>query len=102
MLEKKGIAKVVYKSKQKWGYNGYYNATGYYLELVKEDVAREALKFINGIIEENDLSIDDYNQIAKSSNYYSAEEQRVRMGDVPESSKEADEYIQRILRDENY
>lgn len=102
MLEKKGIAKVVYKSKQKWGHNGYYNATGYYLELVKEDVAREALKFINGIIEENDLSIDDYNQIAKSSNYYSAEEQRVRMGDVPESSKEADEYIQRILRDENY
>ncbi len=102
MLEKKGIAKVVYKSKQKWRYNGYYNATGYYLELVKEDVAREALKFINGIIEENDLSIDDYNQIAKSSNYYSAEEQRVRMGDVPESSKEADEYIQRILRDENY
>ena len=87
MLEKKGIAKVVYKSKQKWGYNGYYNATGYYLELVKEDVAREALKFINGIIEENDLSIDDYNQIAKSSNYYSAEEQRVRMGDVPESLK---------------
>lgn len=102
MLEKKGIAKVVYKSKQKWGYNGYYNATGYYLELVKEDVAREALKFINGIIEENDLSIDDYNQIAQSSNYYSAEEQRVRMGDVPESSKETDEYIQRILRDENY
>lgn len=102
MLEKKGIAKVVYKSKQKWGYNGYYNATGYYLELVKEDVAREALKFINGVIEESDLSIDDYNQIAKSSNYYSAEEQRVRMGEVPESSREADEYIQRILRDENY
>lgn len=102
MLEKKGIAKVVHKSKVKWGYNGCYNATGYYLELVKEDVAREALKFIDGIIEENDLSIDDYNQIAKSSNYISAEEQRVRMGDVPESSKEADEYIQRILRDENY
>lgn len=104
MLEKKGIAKVTYKSKQKWGYNGYYSAQGYYLELVKEDVAREALKFINGVIEENELSndIDDYNQIAKSSNYYSSEEQRVRMGEVPESSKEADEYIQRILRDENY
>lgn len=102
MLEKKGIAKVVYKSKTKWGYSGYYNATGYYLELVKEDVAREALKFINGIIEENDLNIQDYNQIAKSSNYCSAEEQRVRMGEIPESSKEADEYIQRILRDENY
>lgn len=104
MLEKKGIAKVTYKSKQKWGYNGYYSAQGYYLELVKEDVAREALKFINGVIEENELSndIDDYNQIAKSSNYYSSEEQRVRMGEVPESSKEADEYIQRILRDEIY
>lgn len=104
MLEKKGIAKVTYKSKQKWGYNGYYSAQGYYLELVKEDVAREALKFINGVIEENELSndIEDYNQIAKSSNYYSSEEQRVRMGEVPESSKEADEYIQRILRDENY
>ena len=102
MLEKKGIAKVVYKSKQKWGYNGYYNATGYYLELVIEDVSSEDLKFINGIIVYNDFSFDDYNQIAKSSNYYSAEEQRVRMGDVPESSKEADEYIQRILRDENY
>ena len=102
MLEKKGIAKVVYKSKQKWGYNGYYDATGYYLELVKEDVAREALKFINGIIEETNLNIDNYKQMAKASNYYSAEEQRVRMGEVPESSKEADEYIQRILRDENY
>lgn len=102
MLEKKGIAKVVKKSKAKWGYNGSYIATGYYLELVKEDVAREALKFIDGIIEENDSNIDDYNEIAKSTNYYSAEEQRVRMGEVPESSREADEYIQRILRDENY
>lgn len=102
MLEKKGIAKVVKKSKVKWGYNGSYIATGYYLELVKEDVAREALKFIDGIIEENDSNIDDYNEIAKSTNYYSAEEQRVRMGEVPESSREADEYIQRILRDENY
>lgn len=102
MLEKKGIAKVTHKSKKKWGYNGYYNATGYYLELVKVDVAEAALKFINGIMEENDLNIDNYNQIVKSSNYCSSEEQRVRMGDVPESSKEADEYIQRILRDENY
>lgn len=102
MLEKKGIAKVVKKSKEKWGYNGPYIATGYYLELVKEDVAREALKFIDGIIEENDSNIDDYNEIVKSTNYYSAEEQRVRMGEVPESSREADEYIQRILRDENY
>lgn len=104
MLEKKGIAKVTYKSKQKWGYNGYYPAQGYYLELVKEDVAREALKFINGVIKENELStdIEYYNQIAKTSNYHSSEEQRVRMGALPESSKEADEYIQRILRDENY
>lgn len=102
MLEKKGIAKVTYKSKKKWGYAGYYDAEGYYLELVKEDVAREALRFINGVLEETNLNIDDYNQIAKSSNYCSAEEQRVRMGEVPESSKEADEYIQRILRDENY
>ncbi len=104
MLEKKGIAKVAYKSKMKWGYYGQYNAQGYYLELVKVDVAKEALKFINGIMEENDINndISDYNEIAKSSNYLSSEEQRVRMGEVPESSKEADEYIQRILRDENY
>lgn len=104
MLEKKGIAKVTYKSKPKWGYGGYYNAQGYFLELIKEDVAKEALKFINGIIEESALNndINEYNQIAKSSNYYSSEEQRVRMGEIPESSKEADEYIQRILRDENY
>lgn len=104
MLEKKGIAKVTYKSKQKYGPYGAYNAQGYYLELVKKDVAREALKFIDGIIEENDLNsdIDNYEQIAKASNYYSSEEQRVRMGELPESSREADEYIQRILRDENY
>ena len=102
MLEKKGIARVVYKSKKKWGYNGYYNATGYYLELVKEDVAREALKFINGVIEESQVNVDAYDQIARASNYYSAEEQRVRMGDLPGSSKEVDEYVQRILRDENY
>lgn len=104
MLEKKGIAKVTNKSKQKYGPYGAYNAQGYYLELVKKDVAREALKFIDGIIEENDLNsdIDNYEQIAKASNYYSSEEQRVRMGELPESSREADEYIQRILRDENY
>lgn len=104
MLEKKGIAKVVYKTKQKWGYNGYYPATGYYLELVKEDVAREALKFIEGIIQDNDLSndVDNYSEITQSSNYYSSEVQRVRMGELPESTREADEYIQRILRDENY
>lgn len=104
MLEKKGIAKVVHKTKLKWGMYGNYYATGYYLELVKEDVAKEALKFIGGIEEENDRNtdIDDYNQIIKSSGYYSSEVQRVRMGEMPEASKEADEYIQRILRDENY
>lgn len=104
MLEKKGIAKVTYKSKVKYGRYGNYNATGYYLELVKEDVAKEALKFIDGIIEENDLKNDiiNYDQIIKSSDYFSSEAQRVRMGDLPESSKEAEEYIQRILRDENY
>lgn len=104
MLEKKGIAKVSFKSKRKWGYNGYYNAQGYFLELVKEDVAKEALRFINGIIETNDLNSDiiSYDQFSKSANYLSSEEQRVRMGEMPEASKEADEYIQRILRDENY
>lgn len=104
MLEKKGIAKVSYKSKQKRGYYGYYSTQGYFLELVKEDVAREALRFINGIMEENDISdgLESYDQFSKSVNYLSSEEQRVRMGEVPEVSKEADEYIQRILRDEIY
>lgn len=104
MLEKKGIAKVVFKSKVKCGRYGYYNAEGYYLELIKEDVAKEALKYINGVIEENEgyNDIENYNEFSKSYNYLSSEEQRVRMGELPESSKEADEYIQRILRDENY
>ena len=104
MLEKKGIARVVYKTKQKWGYYGYYNATGYYLELIKKDVAIEALRFIDGLIDNTDsnVDVDNYNQVIKSSEYYSSERQRVRMGEMPESSKEADEYIQRILRDENY
>jgi len=104
MLEKKGIAKVVYKTKMRWGQFGLYPATGYYLELIKEDVAREALKCIDDIIEDIDMNndINNYSQIIKTSKYYSSEEQRVRMGEVPETSKEADEYIQRILRDENY
>lgn len=104
MLEKKGIAKVVNKSKRKCGYNGYYHATGYYLQLIKEDVAREALKFIDGILEdcEKNTDIDNYNQVLKTSNYISSEVERVRMGEIPDSSKEADEYIQRVLRNENY
>lgn len=104
MLEKKGIAKVVHKSKTKWGYNGCYNATGYYLILIKEDVAREALKFIDGILDDCEINtdIDDFNQVIKTSNYISSEVERVRMGEIPDSSKEADEYIQRILRNENY
>ncbi len=104
MLEKKGIARVVYKTKKKWGNYGTYDATGYYLELIKIDVAKAALNCIEGILEESSLDkdIDSYSQITKTSDYFSSEVQRVRMGDVPEKSKEADEYIQKILRDENY
>ena len=104
MLEKKGIAKVVYKTKTKWGINGCYNATGYYLELIKEDVALEALRCIEDFSNDidQDREVSSYSSIIKTSNYYSAEVQRVRMGELPETSKETDEYIQRILRDENY
>lgn len=104
MLEKKGIAKVVYKSKVKNGFYGLYNATGYYLQLVREDVAREALKLIDGMVyaEDGKEDINHFNSILKASDYISAEAGRVRMGELPEASKETEEYIQKILREEIY
>lgn len=106
MLEKKGIVQVKNKTLERWSkyYNGYISKTGYYLKLIKKDVAEAALKYLKGL-SINSLDIDseyDYTGIVSTNNYISPEAERIKMGDVPEESKEADEYIQKILREEFY
>lgn len=104
MLEKKGIVQVTYDTKNRW--SRYYNAivpkTGYFLKLMKRDVAEAALQYLQGM-SSNSIDIDDetdFTGVISTNNYRSAEAERIRMGDIPEQSKEADEYIQKILRDE--
>lgn len=103
MLERKGIVKVEKKSKVKMGLYGTYNAEGYYLKLIKNDVAREALKYIestkgktNNILNESKgiSSLEDI------TDYNSPEAQRIMLGEMPCPMKELDVYMQQILRDE--
>ena len=103
MLERKGIVKVERKTKIKVGSYGAYNAEGYYLKLIKKDVAKEALKYIqstkgktNNILNENNgmSSLEDI------TDYRSPEAQRIMLGEMPHPMKELDVYMQQILRDE--
>lgn len=103
MLERKGIVKVEKKTKTKIGHYGAYKAEGYYLKLIKKDVAQEALKYIqstkgktNNMLNENNgmSSLEDI------TDYRSPEAQRIMLGEIPHPMKELDVYMQQILRDE--
>lgn len=100
LLEKKGIVKVVKKTKENW-YTGAIK-TGYCLELVKKDVAEEALKIIkspdyNINIQQSEL---DYEIVNDTGSYLSSEEVRINMGKSPEPVAEAEAYFASVLRDE--
>lgn len=100
LLEKKGIVKVVQKSK----WNNYYNRfrTGYFLELIRKDVAEEALKIIKSpdynLKMEKDVT--DFGSVLDTGNFLCPEEMRVNLGESPEPVKEAEDYLSRVLRDE--
>lgn len=100
LLEKRGIVKVSIGSK----YNSYTGKTrtGYCMELLKKDVAQEALRIIeskeyNIKISDNDENYDIVNTVGS---FISPEEARIKMGVMPEPVREAEEYLNKVLRDE--
>lgn len=103
MLERKGIVKVEKKSKIRHGIYGAYEAEGYYLKLVKKDIAREALKYIestkgktNNILNES----KGFSSFEDVITYRSPEAQRMMLGETTQPIRELDVYMQQILRDE--
>lgn len=104
LLEKKGIVKVVHKTKQKWSsyYNCYMDRTGYCLKLLRKDVAEIALKVIEGENYNLELkqTIDNFDAVNQEGTFMSAEAMRMRLADSPEYIKEAEEYLSGVLRDE--
>lgn len=99
LLEKKGIVRVVEKSKPNyWGGT----RTGYCLELVKEDVAKEALRIIRS--PEYNINVEkkyeNFNLISNSGGYISNEENRILLAESPVIVKESEEYFANVLRDE--
>ncbi|HBJ1651477.1 hypothetical protein [Clostridium botulinum] len=99
LLEKKGIVRVVEKSKPSY-YGG--SRSGACLELVKTDVAEEALKIIKSPEYNFDAEkkYENFNLVSNSSGYISSEEMRMSMGKSPEIVAESEEYFANILRDE--
>jgi hypothetical protein len=100
LLEKRGIVKVSMGSK----YNSYTGRTrtGYCMELLKKDVAQEALRIIESKEYNIKLSGNDENyDIATTvGSFISPEEARIKMGVMPEPVREAEEYLNKVLRDE--
>jgi hypothetical protein len=98
LLEKKGIVRVVRKTKQ--GFRG--PRTGYCLELIRKDIAIEALKIIKrpDCNYKLDSKISDFEPVNDTGTFISAEEYRVKLGESPEHVKEAEDYFSRVLRDE--
>lgn len=100
LLEKRGIVRVSMGSK----YNSYTGRTrtGYCMELLKKDVAEEALR----IIESKEFNIklidnvESYDIASTDGNFISPEEARIKMGVVPEPVREAQDYLNKVLRDE--
>lgn len=101
LLEKKGIVKVEYKTK--YNYRTGRNRMGYFLKLVKEDVATKALEIIKNpeysINMEQEKEIN-YQIINETGNYLSPEEVRINIGKSPEVVAEAEAYLTSVLRDE--
>lgn len=100
LLEKKGIVRVVNKSKWSSYYGNY--RTGYFLELVRKDVAEEALKVIEspGYNIKIDTEVEDFSSVLDTGTFITSEEIRIKLGESPEHIKEAEDYLSRVLRDE--
>ena len=100
LLEKRGIVKVSKGSK----YNPYTGILreGYCMELLKKDVAEEALRIIES--KEYNIKLTDnvenYNIVSTIGSFISPEEARIKIGVVPEPVREAEEYLNKVLRDE--
>lgn len=100
LLEKKGIVRVKIKTK----YNSYYRTsrTGPCLELVRKDVAEEALRIIRN--PDYTLKLDsedtDIGSMMDTGYYMSPEEGRIRLGESPEHMREVEEHCCRLLRGE--
>lgn len=101
LLEKKGIVRVKTKTK----YNSYYGKyrTGPCLELVRKDVAEEALKIIRN--PDYTLNIDNSKEseigsMMDTGSYLSPEESRIRLGESPEHVKIVEDHCCRLLRGE--
>ncbi|WP_135553346.1 hypothetical protein [Paenibacillus cymbidii] len=100
LLEKKGIVKVTHGSR----YNYYRNRTesGYFLELIRKDVAEAALNIIKSpdYRIDNERDVTDYTTVSDTGSFITAEETRIKLGESPEHLKEAEEHFNRVLRGE--
>ncbi|PDZ66512.1 hypothetical protein [Bacillus thuringiensis] len=98
LLEKKGIVRVVNKTKP-----GFYGPrTGACLELIRKDVAEQALKIIKSpdYSMNLDAEITDFRSMIDTGSYLSPEEGRIRLGELPEHVKEVEDHLNRVLRGE--
>lgn len=98
LLEKKGIVRVVEKT-----VSNYFNTrTGPCLELVKKDVAEEALKILRSpdyvLTDHNDIT--DFSSLTNGGEFITPEESRILLGNSPENIKEIEEHALRVLRGE--
>lgn len=72
--------------------------TGYCMELLKKDVAQEALRIIES--KEYNINISDndenYDIASTVGSFISPEEARIKMGVMPEPVREAEEYLNKV------
>ncbi|KWX81009.1 hypothetical protein AMQ83_35165 [Paenibacillus riograndensis] len=104
LLEKRGIVRVVNKTKTKYSryYEDWVQRTGPCLELLREDVAIEALKVISSPDYQipKDTEISDFGSIMDLSSCLSPEEARLNMGETTEAMEEVNDEALRMLRGE--
>lgn len=104
LLEKKGIVRVAKSSERIFSRyeNRYIDKEGYFLELVKKDVAEEALKIIKNSDSNLEICEDmnNFESIMNYGNFSSPEEIRMKYGESPEPMKEMEDHVNRVLRDE--
>jgi hypothetical protein len=100
LLETRGIVRVVEKSKHNY-YTGN-TRTGYCLQLVRKDVAEEALQIIQSAEYsiKSDSDYDGSSIVNEFGSFYSPEESRVKLVELPQYMKEAQEHLSKVLRDE--
>lgn len=104
MLEKRGIVRVVEKTKSKYSryYGNYVNRTGPCLELLRKDIAEEALKIISSpdYMIPSDTEVTNFGSIMDLNSSLSPEENRILMGESTEAMKEVTDEVLRMLRGE--